>query len=200
MRSQRSRFSCQQLLRQPGRLAAKDQVILRRESWLPCRAAARSDSTNQSRAPRRQCLLESRPVRPAMPLDLLPVIHAGALELRVVQLEPERLDQVQACSAWPRTAAPRCRCWAGSPVQPGRRAWRCPGSCRLVEHLPQHQPVRRRGHARHAPVLLRQHPLDLLGRKLAQPHLHQRAHDAAAHLVEKAVAFDDEGQQRPAAA
>ena len=30
-----------------------------------------------------------------MPLDVLPVIHPGALELRVVQLEAERFNQVQ---------------------------------------------------------------------------------------------------------
>ena len=30
-----------------------------------------------------------------MPLDVLPVIHARALELRVVELEAERLDQMQ---------------------------------------------------------------------------------------------------------
>ena len=30
-----------------------------------------------------------------MPLDVLPVIHARALELRVVEFEAERLDQVQ---------------------------------------------------------------------------------------------------------
>ena len=30
-----------------------------------------------------------------MPFDVLPVIHAGALELRVVQLEAERLDEMQ---------------------------------------------------------------------------------------------------------
>ena len=30
-----------------------------------------------------------------MPLDLLPVIHARAFELRVIQLETERLDEMQ---------------------------------------------------------------------------------------------------------
>ena len=30
-----------------------------------------------------------------MPLDVLPVIHAGAFELRVVQLETKRFDEMQ---------------------------------------------------------------------------------------------------------
>ena len=40
-------------------------------------------------------LLEGGPTRPAPPLDLLPVIHASALQIFVVELEPERLDQVE---------------------------------------------------------------------------------------------------------
>jgi len=35
---------------------------------------------------------ECCPIRPAAPLDVLPVIHAGALELGVVQFESEGLD------------------------------------------------------------------------------------------------------------
>ena len=30
-----------------------------------------------------------------MPFDVLPVVHAGAFELRVIKLEAERLDEVQ---------------------------------------------------------------------------------------------------------
>ena len=30
-----------------------------------------------------------------MPLDMLPVIHAGSFELRVVELETKRLDEMQ---------------------------------------------------------------------------------------------------------
>jgi hypothetical protein len=30
-----------------------------------------------------------------MPFDVLPVIHARALELRIIKLETERLDQMQ---------------------------------------------------------------------------------------------------------
>src|ERR1035437_8020179 len=51
-----------------------------------------------------------------------------------------------------------------------------------IEHLPQYQSVRRRGHTGYASVLLLQHPPDFLGWKLALPHLHQRAYDPAAHL------------------
>ena len=50
---------------------------------------------NQSRARRRKPVWKRSPVRPAMPRHLLPVIHPGAFELRVVQLETERLDQVE---------------------------------------------------------------------------------------------------------
>src|SRR5438093_3423281 len=43
----------------------------------------------------RQLFAERRPARPAMPLDMLPVIHSGALELAVVELETQWFDQVQ---------------------------------------------------------------------------------------------------------
>ena len=43
-------------------------------------------------------VLEGRPVRPAVPLDMLPVIHPGVFEFFVVKLEAERLDEVQFCA------------------------------------------------------------------------------------------------------
>ena len=47
---------------------------------------------------RRKLSLEDPPVRPAVPLDILPVIHPGAFEFFVVKLEAERLDEVQFCA------------------------------------------------------------------------------------------------------
>ena len=58
--------------------------------------------------------------------------------------------------------------------------------------------MRRGGHASHPPVFFRQHPLDFIRRKFAQPDLHQRADDAPAHFVEKSVPFDYERQLRAA--
>lgn len=42
--------------------------------------------------------LEVGPVFVAMPGDVLPVIHAGAFELTVVELEAEGFDQVKSCA------------------------------------------------------------------------------------------------------
>src|SRR5436853_7295023 len=64
-----------------------------------------------------------------------------------------------------------------------------------VEHFPQHQSMRRRRHASHTTVALRENMPDILRTDLSLPYLHQRSHDSAAHFVEEPVAFDDERQQ-----
>src|SRR6185369_7615552 len=43
----------------------------------------------------RQSFLKLRPPWPALPLDLAPIIHPGSLQFPVVELEPQRLDQVK---------------------------------------------------------------------------------------------------------
>src|ERR1700733_9353816 len=48
----------------------------------------------EARARLKLCF-ECFPVWPAMPFDVLPIVHAGALKLCVVEFETERLDQVQ---------------------------------------------------------------------------------------------------------
>ena len=83
-----------------------------------CKFFGPSDSTNHSRASAGSFSANACPVFPAMPFDLLPVIHAGAFELRVVQLEAERLDQMQHGFRGRAQAAPRCPCSAEFPVQP----------------------------------------------------------------------------------
>src|ERR1035437_2356252 len=68
----------------------------------------------------------------------------------------------------------------------------------FVKDLPQHQSVCRRGHARCATIAFGEHPLDFVRWKFTQARLHQRPDDAATHLVEEAVAFDREREQRAA--
>lgn len=44
---------------------------------------------------RRKLRFERSPIFPSVPGNVLPIVHAGAFELRVVQLEAEGFDQVQ---------------------------------------------------------------------------------------------------------
>ena len=84
----------QELLRQPGRLAPEHQIIVRRKFRVIVKFRPLRFDEPQPRW-RRNIPREGRPVFPAMPFDLPPVIHAGALQLRIVQLETERLNEVQ---------------------------------------------------------------------------------------------------------
>ena len=84
----------QKLFWQTRRLASEHQIIVRRKFHLAVILRAVGFDEPQPRGGRK-FFRERRPVLPAMPLDLLPVIHARALELRIVQLETERLDEVQ---------------------------------------------------------------------------------------------------------
>ena len=84
----------EKLFRQARRLAPEDKVIIRTKLHFVVTLRAIGFDKPQ---PRAGCkfVCKRGPVRPAMPLDLLPVIHARAFELRVVQLEAERLNEVQ---------------------------------------------------------------------------------------------------------
>src|ERR1039458_10535324 len=84
----------QELLRQTGGLPAEDQVILRRKAGLSVKPRPLRFHKPQTCAVG-NLLLKGRPAWPAIPFDVLPVIHPGARDLRVVQLEPEWLNQVQ---------------------------------------------------------------------------------------------------------
>src|ERR1043166_6121897 len=56
----------------------------------------------------------------------------------------------------------------------------------------------RSSHAGNSAILPGQHSPDFLGGKFAQAGLHERADNSTAHPVEKAIAFDDEREQRAA--
>ena len=56
--------------------------------------------------------------------------------------------------------------------------------------------MRRRGHARRAPVAAGQNLRHFRQRNFSLPDLHQGAHDAPAHFVKKTVALNDEGDLR----
>ena len=58
--------------------------------------------------------------------------------------------------------------------------------------------MRRGRHPGHAPVLACQDVFDFARRDFSLPNLHQRARDAPAHLVKKAISLDDERHQRAA--
>src|SRR3954469_16157666 len=62
----------------------------------------------------------------------------------------------------------------------------------FIENFPKHQSVRRRGHAGDAAILFYQHLLHGSRRKFSEARLDDRSHDAAAHFVKEAIAFNDE--------
>src|SRR5688572_23205047 len=69
-----------------------------------------------------------------------------------------------------------------------------------IKHFPQHQAVRGSGHASGTAIARGQHRFNVAFRKLSAPKLHQRAHNASAHLVEKTVTLDEERDHRTALA
>ena len=77
-----------------GGLAPKYQVILRGELRLGINPGTARFDEPETRA-RLDLRFEGFPVRPAMPSDVLPIVHARALELGVVEFEAERLDEMQ---------------------------------------------------------------------------------------------------------
>jgi hypothetical protein len=70
------------------------------------------------------------------------------------------------------------------------------GSGGRVKNFPEHQSVRGGGHAGDAAVAAGQDGGRFRQRNFALADLDEGAHDAAAHFIKKAVAFDDEGELR----
>ena len=68
-----------------------------------------------------------------------------------------------------------------------------------IKDFPEHQAMGGRGHPAGATVASSQHQFQFLERELSTAGLDKRAHDAAAHLIKKSIAFDDEGQEPSAA-
>ena len=52
------------------------------------------------------------------------------------------------------------------------------------------------GHARESAVTFCEQGIDGFGREFSQAYLNQSANDAAAHFIEKAIAFDRKGKKR----
>ena len=74
---------------------------------------------------RRQFVCKRLPARPAVPFDVLPVIHACTLELRVIEPEAEWLDEMHSC--WPAPPIPIPPC---CPPKPRSAIQRHAGPCR----------------------------------------------------------------------
>src|SRR5258708_5425417 len=68
----------------------------------------------------------------------------------------------------------------------------------FIKNFPQDQTVRGGGHARNAAVLAGEYSFDVPDGYLMLADLRQGPNNAPAHLVEKTVPFDDEGEERPA--
>src|SRR5258708_2196134 len=71
---------------------------------------------------------------------------------------------------------------------------------RTVEYFPENKAVRGRRHPGGAAIFGGEHVGNFMGIDFALADLHERANDAAAHLVEKSIAFDHEGEQMTALA
>ena len=84
----------QQLFRETGGFAAEDDVVVGRGLHFAVEfGAAGLDEPELGGG--RKFLREGAPVGPAMPLDVLPVIHARAFELGIVELEAEGFDEME---------------------------------------------------------------------------------------------------------
>src|SRR3984957_9201637 len=59
----------------------------------------------------------------------------------------------------------------------------------FIKYFPQNQSVRWRSHARHATITAGQNVFHFCQWNFSLTNLHQRSHDATAHLVEKPIAF-----------
>ena len=91
--------------RQPRRLAPENQIIIRRKFCGTVKFRAVGFDKPKFCSVGFVSRLKFFPILPAMPFHLLPVIHARALELRVIQLETKRLDEMQ--NGFSRSAIPR---------------------------------------------------------------------------------------------
>ncbi len=85
----------QQLFGQACGLPAKNQIIIGYEIGIRVEKGALGFDKPEARSGG-ELFMESGPIGPAMPLDVLPVIHSGALELGVVESKAERFDQVES--------------------------------------------------------------------------------------------------------
>ena len=79
---------------QAGGLASEDEDVAggKRGVVIGARGSLLDEPRSAARA---QVSDKGVPVGPSMPGDVLPVVHAGAAELAVVEVEPEGLDEVQ---------------------------------------------------------------------------------------------------------
>ena len=84
----------QQLFGQSRGFATEDEVIIGQEFGFGVKFGAVGFHEPKAGG-RGEALCECGPIFPSMPLDVLPVIHPGAFELGVVELEAEGLDEVQ---------------------------------------------------------------------------------------------------------
>lgn len=81
----------QKLFGQARRFTSEDEVILPLESSLGVQLRAAGLDKPKARL-FGQLLRKFRPIRPAVPLNMFPIIHPGALKLGIVQLESERVN------------------------------------------------------------------------------------------------------------
>src|SRR5206468_10996844 len=72
--------------RQAGSFTPENQVVFGCESRLGIESGSVGFHEPKPHA-RRQGLVKCSPIGPALPLHVLPVVHAGALELVIVELE-----------------------------------------------------------------------------------------------------------------
>src|SRR5262249_18408005 len=64
-----------------------------------------------------------------------------------------------------------------------------------VGHFPKNQALSWCRHSGNPPIFAGQHGFDFLWPKPAQSNLNQSSNNTATHLVQKAIAFDDESEQ-----
>ena len=84
----------QQLSRQPRRLPAEHDVIIRRKFGIRINLRSiRFHKPNPRRC--RHPFRKHSPILPSMPFNVLPIIHSGTLQLRIVEFEPKRLDEMK---------------------------------------------------------------------------------------------------------
>src|SRR5208283_5018180 len=79
---------------QSCRFPAEDQEVFGLEPGFGIELRAAGFNEPEARAGKK-LPHEGRPIRPALPLDVPPIIHARALQLRVVEREAQRLYKVQ---------------------------------------------------------------------------------------------------------
>ena len=81
----------EQFLRQTSRLTSEHEVILRVELSLSIIAGTAGFDEPETGFSGNLCA-EGSPPGPALPLDVLPIIHSGPFQLRIIKLKTKRLD------------------------------------------------------------------------------------------------------------